>query len=128
MTHIVLPDALVWEAGIEYGLEAVAALAAETKVNCAVRDDGPMLEAIAFAVHQLALGGVVRFTDDPCAAGPVDVVLAPRLAPLGPLSQPSSARLVTSDPMLLPPDTLPVPKRDAAALTAALRDVLTNRG
>jgi hypothetical protein len=127
VTTIVLPDLLVWQAGVEFGLEAVAAVAADTVVSCAIHDRGPMVEAAAFAVHQLGLAPVVRFADRPWSGLGDAVVLAPRVATMRPLPGPPPRRLVTSDPALVPAGSHPVPARDVAALADALRHALGRR-
>lgn len=56
MVIIVMQDTLIWQAGVEFGLQALAELQKKNVYfNCYLRSRGPHLEAIAYAVHQLNL-------------------------------------------------------------------------
>jgi hypothetical protein len=121
MIHVALPDPLVWQAGIEFGLEAIAEVAATHDVVCRLRDRGPMLEAVGFAVYQLGLSGITEFRRSPLASRRVDVVLVPRVTSLGPVRMPGSAILITTDPALAPPGSEPLPRRDPQTIANALR-------
>ena len=123
---LTLPDPLIWQAGIEYGLEALADLPLGVWV-CTLRDHGPMLEAAAFAVHQLGLQDYVRFQPRfGSRSGGSQIALFPRVAPLDHnLILDSLKRgnvVVTSDPSFAfdCSNLLIFPRRDSRTL----RDIL----
>jgi len=79
-----MPDPLIWQAGMEYGLQALASIN-KKNVNflCSLPDRGPMLEAIGFAAHQLKLNQKMRYTNlDRYTPQSSDVILMPRVYPL----------------------------------------------
>jgi hypothetical protein len=84
MIAIDMPDPLTWQSGTEYGLLGLARLVAQgQEVSCRVPREGPLLEAMGLAVHQLELEGIVTFDPDPQEPDPTRICLLPRVYPLG---------------------------------------------
>lgn len=82
MIKLVFPDPLVWQAGVEFGLQALAGLPSGEWV-CEIPDHGPMLEAAAFALHQLGIQDRMKFCSRRnCLPGRNQVALFPRVAML----------------------------------------------
>lgn len=103
MLDILMPDPLVWEAGIEYGLQAVALCEDQgLECSCYVFDHGPLIEAVVLAAKQLNLRRLQYLPDVMEYIGLADLLLLPRVATIR--SQPVPAFLkyqkpvVTSDP------------------------------
>ncbi len=119
-----MPDKLVWQAGIEYGLQALAELKNKGKqFVCFLADEGPALESVAFAVHQLDLSGEVKFVKDVQKhISAADAILLPRVSPLeqetigGFLRQ--GKTVITSDPAIssAPPRLISFPRRQWQSL------------
>jgi hypothetical protein len=99
-----MPDPLIWQAGLEYGLQALRYLRDRgCNFVCYITDRGPFLEAVALAVHQLELKGCVCYTKKihRHTKTPQTIVL-PRVYPLGkePIMKAleSGSTVITSDP------------------------------
>jgi hypothetical protein len=59
--RLIFPDPLVWQSGLEWGIEAFAMLVDEGHdLRCCLRAEGPMFEAIAFAASISACSTGVR--------------------------------------------------------------------
>jgi hypothetical protein len=57
-----MPDPLTWQAGIEYGLQALTAVQETgSEFLCYLADAGPLLEAVSLSVYQLDLTERVRY-------------------------------------------------------------------
>ena len=60
--RIAFPDPLTWQAGIEFGLQALAELQREgAAFEFSLLDHGPMLEAATFAIIQYKIQNKVRW-------------------------------------------------------------------
>jgi len=82
MIKLLFPDPLIWQAGVEYGLQALAGLSSGEWV-CGLPNHGPMLESTAFAIHQLGLQDRVKFQSrHKYLFGSSQIALFPRVAPL----------------------------------------------
>lgn len=56
MITIAFPDALCWQAGMEFGLTAVSQLKTKgARLKVSFADHGPMLEAVSFAILDFGL-------------------------------------------------------------------------
>lgn len=82
--HFELPDPLIWQAGIEYGLQALAVLKKQDiTFTCRVSGTGPSLEEVVLSVHQLGLRDHVRYGPPRILrSSKRHVVLLPRVRPL----------------------------------------------
>lgn len=78
---IAFPDTLTWQAGLEFGLEAVSRLNANgSKPRVSFVDSGPMLEAISFALLDFGLlNSVVWVRDQDSTLFEADIALFPRV-------------------------------------------------
>jgi hypothetical protein len=129
--RIVFPDPLIWQSGIEFGLQAVGEFQREERpVKCLLRDRGPMLEAVTFAALQYGLLPMVEWTRHwPHWLRPNDVAVFPRVAPgdAGPIQEAlrQNATVITSDPGIVIQHALlrQFPRRDVAALVQCLVEV-----
>jgi hypothetical protein len=76
-----MPDPLYWTSGIEYGIQALGHLKREGwEFTCYLADQGPLLEAVAFAIVEQGLKAQVRFVRDPLDKLPeASAVLLPRV-------------------------------------------------
>jgi hypothetical protein len=79
--RIVFPDPLTWQSGIEFGLQALGELQRRgLSFEFSLRDEGPMLEAAAFAVNQYGMLSKVRWVRRwPRSWTGFDVALFPRV-------------------------------------------------
>jgi hypothetical protein len=131
MIQIVMPDPLTWEAGLEYGLQALAELHYE-KQNYLLflHDNGLFLEATAFGVQQLGLRENVQYVRNPeRRMGDCDIVLFPRVKGLGidiiHKALEHEKHVVTSDPEVKidHPRLLLFPRRDWKKLAAIIKEL-----
>lgn len=80
MMRLAFPDPLVWQAGIEFGLQAVAEVIGRgTRISCCLKGEGPMLEAVAYAIKELGIQDVVKWSKDGSFKGRIDIYLLPRV-------------------------------------------------
>lgn len=79
---IIFPDPLIWQSGIEFGLQSLAELrSAGWNFEFSILDQGPMLEAVSFAIADYGLQAHVRWLSRrPRPWTRFDVVLIPRVA------------------------------------------------
>lgn len=131
MKRVLFPDPLIWHAGTEYGLQAMAMLRERVDFVCVLSTDGPLLEAVSFAVYQLGLGERVKFMTR-WGRWPrhSDLVLLPRVAALPEIwsrrTKKRAARgaklVVTSEPGIHGDGgrISTVPRRDPTALAELL--------
>jgi len=82
--RVALPDPLSWQAGIEFGLQALGELRrGGLNFEFSLLEQGPMLEASGFAVNQFGLETNVRWLHRRLRSWTgFDAVLFPRVAPL----------------------------------------------
>lgn len=133
MTVLTLPDRLSWRAGVEWGLLGLARLHREhPHLRAETTREGPFLEAVATAVHQLGLDDVVRFADiSRVETG--RIVLLPRVYPSGEGIEGwlAAGHVVISSDMAVAIEHRNLhrfPRRDVPALVAAMRTVLGPNG
>jgi hypothetical protein len=80
MLRVALPDPLVWQAGLEWGLEALSdARRQGLSFSCQIGDEGPLLEAVAFSVKEMALSNVSFVNRKTILTRRQDVYLFPRV-------------------------------------------------
>lgn len=126
---VAFPDRLVWQSGIEFGLQAVAVLAGEgAPIEFSLIDHGTMLEAATFAVIQYQLQSKVQWVRRwPRSFAAYEVAIFPRVAPMETqtitriLKQ--GVLVISSDPAFTTPDEhfLSFFRRDWQALATMLR-------
>lgn len=119
-----LPDPLVWQAGLEWAIEAIAvATSRGVDLECSIAHaKGPFFEAIAFAAYDLGIGDRCRFGDRSAAPAGAIVIVSrvaplPDVIPTGP-----GVRLVTTVPVssTILDGVEIVPPRAAAPITDLL--------
>lgn len=133
--RIVFPDPLRWQSGMEFGLQALGELQkAGLDFEFSVRDEGPMLEAVAFAVTQYEVLSKVRWVHRwPGSWQKFDLVLFPRVitGEVEPMLNAckQGVLVVSSDPGFK--QSLPglyfVGRRDASALARCIVQVAHTR-
>jgi hypothetical protein len=124
MIYVTFPDQLVWQAGIEYGLQAAAdAFSRGAKIVCYLRNSGPMLEAVAFAVREFGLHNVIRWGRGDQITKNAHVFLFPRVKAMESETIyrliSSGKTVITSDPNIKTCDTklITFQRRDYKALS-----------
>lgn len=135
MKRIVFPDRLVWQAGIEYGLQAVAEVMKEyPDIKCYINKTGPFLEAAAFAVYQFGLGKNTLFIEHPGKSiSPSDIIIFPRVKQMEqtPIrtSLVSGKNVLVSDPSISfqDPKLQIFPRRDWKELSRIMLDILKDK-
>lgn len=133
MKRILFPDPLVWQAGLEYGVQAVGSLVRSgVPVECFLSNVGPMLEAVALVIHQERIGERAHFVRDPIArTASNDIAVFPRVASLDQRLLLQAARagftVITSDPSIpkLEQGIRTVTRRDWKELELVLKECLT---
>ena len=129
--RIVFPDPLIWQSGLEFGLQAVGEFQnEEPELECLLRSQGPLLEAVTFAALQYQLLPKVQWTRRcPHRFGSDDVAVFPRVAPTdeAPIRDALSQNIsvITSDPAVTISHPLLrlFPRRNVAALVECLVEV-----
>jgi hypothetical protein len=80
---VAMPDPLTWEAGMEYGIQALAHALAGADWTCAVAGRGPYLEATFFCAAQVGVRDHLVARNDVCSfADRADLLLFPRIVPM----------------------------------------------
>jgi hypothetical protein len=128
---VAMPDPLTWEAGMEYGIQALAHALAGADWSCAVASRGPYLEATFFCAAQVGVREHVVASDDVGAeADRAHLVLFPRIVEMDRASILRAVGrerqdVITSDPAIQfsAPRLRLVPSRDWAALAEAITSV-----
>jgi hypothetical protein len=128
---VAMPDPLTWEAGMEYGIQALAHALAGADWTCAVASRGPYLEATFFCAAQVGVRNHLIACDDVGKqADRAHLVLFPRIvamdrAPILRAIGREQQDVITSDPAIAfsAPRLRVVPSRDWAALAAAITSV-----
>ena len=80
--RIVFPDPLIWQSGLDFGLQAVGELQRQRAAfEFSLPDEGPMLEAATFAIIQYQLQTKVHWVHRwPRSFAAFDVAIFPRVA------------------------------------------------
>jgi hypothetical protein len=129
--NIVFPDPLVWQSGLEFGIQALGLLRDEgLEFTATLLDHGPMLEAVALGCRDFQLSNRVRWVRKISGGEPnIDVAVFPRVCPmkapanLDPVGFPGP--ILSSDPTTAQHSTRIwyFPRRDYRTLAVMLREV-----
>lgn len=130
--RLIFPDPLVWQSGLEWGIEAFAMLVDEGHdLRCCLRAEGPMFEAIAFAALDLGVLDRCTFANDASELrSATDVVVYCRVDLLDTSTTTNSdddLPILVSSIMSLPTSngvSQQVPTRNSCAIAAAVRGLL----
>jgi hypothetical protein len=84
-TRILIPDPLIWESGVEYGLQALSKLQNEIQdFVFYIGKSGKLIEAVSFGIYQLGLTEKVRYVNDSERMIKIcDIILFPRVKSIG---------------------------------------------
>jgi hypothetical protein len=126
---VAMPDPLTWEAGLEYGIQALAHALAGRDWRCAVASRGAYLEATFFCAAQLGVREHLEACDDVAHhADRAQLLLFPRIVPMdrAPILRAigrDRQQVITSDPAIQfsGPRLDVVPPRNWEALAGAIR-------
>ena len=135
ISRLIFPDPLVWQSGLEWGIEAFAMLVDEGHdLRCYLRADGPMFEAIAFAALDLGVLNRSTFNDSlptPDNNGDVWVLCRVNTLVQPELTIPTEVALVLTETSAKTFQKVPnrhaVPDRSPSAIRGAI-DQLTEAG
>lgn len=106
MKKILMPDDLIWQAGLEYGIQALSKVAEQGGgFKCFIKSKGPFLEPVSFAIHQMKMGEKISYVEDTIKyLLESDIVLLPRVCPLDKKiierSLKNGKTVITSDPSI----------------------------
>jgi hypothetical protein len=127
MIRIALPDPLVWQAGIEFGLQGIADAFSRGEFSCILNSEGPMLEAVAYAIKEMNIGNVEYADSRLIRKKGAEVFLFPRVQKMDVGSirylVDSGQTVITSDPAVtkFAPNILLFMRRDVVRLSSTLQ-------